>query len=97
MDCFVDYPSDGEKHLELATFVKGQGEHNLVNGYYVIRNPSGVRSEILEDPEELEKTTIRALIQHRVWRDVPSNRFCLQNLTINLSELQREAQERSSI
>ncbi|CAB5395673.1 unnamed protein product [Rhizophagus irregularis] len=58
MDRIVDHQSDDEKHLELATLVKGQG---LVNGTYVIRNPSSVLSEIHEDPDELEKETIRNL------------------------------------
>ncbi|CAB5395671.1 unnamed protein product [Rhizophagus irregularis] len=40
MDRIVDYPNDDEKHLELSTLVKGQGEHKLVNGTYVIRNPT---------------------------------------------------------
>ncbi|GBB95553.1 hypothetical protein RclHR1_02560013 [Rhizophagus clarus] len=62
MDRIVDYPSDDEKHHELATLVKGEGV--LVNSAYVIRNPSDARSEILEDPEEMEKVTIETLKQH---------------------------------
>ncbi|CAB4409795.1 unnamed protein product [Rhizophagus irregularis] len=94
MDRIVDYPCDDEKHLELATLVKGQGEHQLVNGSYVIRNLSSV-SEIHEDPEELEKETIRKLKQHIIWEDVPFDRFGLQNLTMKLSYLQRKAHKRS--
>jgi hypothetical protein len=93
MDRIVDYPNDDEKHHELATLVKGEGEHKLVNGTFVIRNPTG--SETLEDPDELEKETIRRLKQHRIWREVPSDRFGLQNLTIKLSDLQRKAHERT--
>jgi hypothetical protein len=93
MDRIVDYPNDDEKHHELATLVKGEGKHKLVNGTFVIRNPTG--SETLEDPDELEKETIRALKQHRIWRDVPSDRFGLQNLTIKLSGLQRNAHKQS--
>ncbi|RGB38374.1 P-loop containing nucleoside triphosphate hydrolase protein [Rhizophagus diaphanus] len=80
----VDYPCDDEKHLELATLVKGQGEHQLVNGTYVIRNPTN--SEIHEDPDELEIETIKALKQIRIWKDVPSDRYGLHNLTIKLYE-----------
>ncbi|CAB4480229.1 hypothetical protein RhiirA1_498964 [Rhizophagus irregularis] len=84
MDRIVDYPNDDEKHLELATLVKGQGEHKLVNGTYVIINPTN--SEIREDPDELEKETIKALKQISIWRDVPSDRYGLHNLTIKLYE-----------
>ncbi|CAB4374220.1 unnamed protein product [Rhizophagus irregularis] len=93
MDRIVDYPNDDDKHLELSTLVKGQGEHKLVNGTYVIRNPTN--SEMREDPDELEKATVRALKQNRIWREVPSDRFGLQNLTIKLSDLQRKAHERT--
>ncbi|RGB38378.1 P-loop containing nucleoside triphosphate hydrolase protein [Rhizophagus diaphanus] len=92
IDRIVDHQSDDEKHLELATLVKGQG---LVNGTYVIRNPSSVRSEIHEDPDELEKETIRKLKQHIIWEDVPFDRFGLQNLTMKLSDLQRKEHKRS--
>ncbi|CAB4480226.1 P-loop containing nucleoside triphosphate hydrolase protein [Rhizophagus irregularis] len=95
MDRIVDYPNDDEKHLELATLVKGQGEHKLVNGTYVIRNPTN--SENYVDPDELEKETIRALKQLRIWRDIPHDRYGLQFLTIKLSELHRNLRERSLI
>ncbi|CAB4409799.1 unnamed protein product [Rhizophagus irregularis] len=95
MDRIVDYPNDDEKHLELATIVKGQGEHKLVNGTYVIRNPTN--SENYVDPDELEKETIRALKQLRIWRDIPHDRYGLQFLTIKLSELHRNLRERSLI
>jgi hypothetical protein len=92
MDRIVDHPSDDEKHYELSFLVKG-GEQQLANGACVIRNPSGI--EIHEDPDELENETIRALKQHIIWRDVPSDRFGLQNLAMTLNDLQRNAHERS--
>ncbi|GBB98740.1 hypothetical protein RclHR1_03300020 [Rhizophagus clarus] len=78
----IDHPSDDEKHYELS-----------LNGTYVIRNPS--RSEIYEDPEKLENETIREIKQHIIWKDVPSDRFGLQNLTMKLSDLKGKAHKRS--
>ena len=91
MDRIIDYyPDDIEKHHELSTLVKGQGEHKLVNGFYVIINSSSVHLELHEGLDEIEKATIRALKQHRIWKDVPSDRFGLQNLTIKLIDLVHE-------
>ncbi|RGB38377.1 hypothetical protein C1646_755803 [Rhizophagus diaphanus] len=62
----ADPVHDDEKYLELATLVKGQGQGE--HGTYVIRNPTN--SENYLDPDELEKETIRALKQLRIWRDI---------------------------
>ncbi|CAB4409794.1 unnamed protein product [Rhizophagus irregularis] len=88
----VDYPCDDEIHLERAIFVNGQGENKLVNGTYVIRNPTN--SEMREDPDELEKETIKDLKQIRIWRKVPSDRFGLHNLIIKLYERVRTCCEK---
>ncbi|CAG8460533.1 2613_t:CDS:2 [Funneliformis caledonium] len=92
IDRIIDYSQDDEKHVELATLVKGKGEHQITNGVYIIRNPTIGDSH---NPDELEAITIRTLKQHRIWREVPANRFGLQNLIMKLSELQGQAHERS--
>jgi hypothetical protein len=92
MDLIIDdhYSNYGERLHKLATFVKSQGDI-FVNEVYVIRSPA--RSENLEDPDELEKELIRKLKQHKIWNDVPDDRFGLSNLKIKLSELQRKVHE----
>jgi hypothetical protein len=95
IDRIIDY-NDDEKHEELATLVKGKGEHKIVNGTYVIRNPSGGRSDYEVSPDELEQTTIKELKkQHKIWREVQPDRFGLKNLTTKLSVLQRKAHEQT--
>ena len=47
--------------------------HQIVNGTYIIRNPSDERSESFEDPYELEEMTIKTLKKHKIWKDVSSD------------------------
>ncbi|CAI2173238.1 12815_t:CDS:2 [Funneliformis geosporum] len=93
IDRIIDYTNDEEKQLELANLVKGKGEHQIVNGVYVIRNRSSVEPEGSDD--SLENEIIKELKKHRTWKDVPINRFGLPNLVMKLSELQGEAHKRS--
>ncbi|CAI2166175.1 6986_t:CDS:2 [Funneliformis geosporum] len=93
IDRIIDYPNDDEKHLELANLVKGKGDHQIVNGVYVIRNRSSVEPDDADDT--LENDTIRELKKHKTWKDVPINRFGLQYLVMKLSELQGQAHKRS--
>ncbi|GBB98741.1 hypothetical protein RclHR1_03300021 [Rhizophagus clarus] len=87
MDRVIEYHSEEElKHLELATLVK--------NRVYVIRNPSGGRSE---DPNELEKATVEALKRNKTWSVVPSDRFGLQNLIIRLGEIHQRVRFQCTI
>ncbi|CAI2165967.1 17593_t:CDS:2 [Funneliformis geosporum] len=79
-------PDGVRTHLELANLVKFKGEHQIANGFYVIRNQSSVKSEKSDD--SLESDTIKELKKHRTWKDIPSNKFGLQNFVMKLIELQ---------
>nr|CAG8563722.1 10111_t:CDS:2 [Entrophospora candida] len=87
----IDQISDDEiKHKALANFVEGKGEHQLVNGVYVVRNPASSK-ENFEDHESIEKNALSHLMLNKSWRNVPSNRLGLKHLIDKLSDLQKLA------
>ncbi|CAG8446764.1 12393_t:CDS:2 [Acaulospora morrowiae] len=95
IDQILDYTYHEDRHKELASLVSGRGEHTIKNGMFIIRNPSDAASDRAVSPGDLEVAAIDSLLQNRIWRNVPRNRFGLPNLIMKLSELQKVLQEKT--